>query len=331
MNRAAGGTGDRKMKVSLLMILLVLPLGPQTSGDLDKAIGLYGKGEFQQAVDLLQLLSESSLDNADTRLWLGKSYLKIGQWDKAVQEIEKAVRLKPSDATYHLWLGRACGARASHSFFLKAPGWAHRVLKEFEKARDLAPENLDVRFDLLDFYLNAPGFLGGGKAKAEVEAEAISELDPRKGYTARATIFEKDKKWDQARKELIQATVEYPNYPDAFKDLADYLLRRKDFKDALFYAKKTLELDSDSKGARLIVAASEIGLHANLDQAAATLRELAAGTLGENDPAFETVYYWLGECYLAQGKKAEARRAFKSALEFNPDYSEAKEGLSRLR
>ncbi len=318
------------MRIPFFLLLLLLP-GMRSDKSLDEAIRLYEKGEFQQAVNLLQQLKSTSPDEAEIRLWLGKSHLKVLQWDDAVREMEKAVELRPSSAQYHLWFGRALGARASHSIFFTAIRWARRVVREFEKGRDLDPKDLDVRFDLLEFYLQAPGIVGGGKDKAEAEAKVIAKLDPRMGYTARATIHEKNEKWDLARKELIQATVDFPEHADAFKDLATFLFGRKDFEGAKLYANKTLALNGKSKQARLTAVAAEIRLNADLDLAEGTLRELAAGPLGENDPSFEEVNYWLGECYLAKGNKAEARRAFESALRFNAEHSEAKKRLSELK
>ena len=319
------------MRISVLLLFLAL-LPSAHGADLNEATQLYGRGEFGKAANLLMQLRGASPAEADIRLWLGRSYLKIRQWDNAVREIEKAVQLQPSNARYHLWLGRAYGARASHTFFAMALRWARRVGKEFETARSLDPKDLDVRFDLLEFYLNAPGIVGGGKDKAEAEGRAISQIDPAKGYTARAIIYQKNKNWDLAKKELIQATVEFPKYADAYGDLADYLLDRKDFEGALSNAKKALMLNSDSKHARFLVAASQIQLRTNLDQAADDLRELSTGTLSEEeDPPFEEVYYWLGQCYLAKGDKVKAREAFEVALAINADYADAKEGISGLK
>jgi len=319
------------MKALALLILLALLPPFQQGGNLKDAIHLYQTGKFQEAIDLLQQLKNSSLIEHEIRFWLGKSYIKVRKWGDGVKEIEKAVDLQPSNAKYHLWLGRAAGFQAEHSSFLRAPFRARRVLKEFEIARDLAPEDLDVRFDLLEYYLHAPGFLGGGKDKAEAEAEVISKLDAKKGYNARATIHRKNENWDMARQELTQATTDYPDDADTWKDLAAYLLDREDFADALDCAQKALVLDPGSKQSRLIIAASEIRLQQNLEHAAETLLDFAGGTLGDEEPTFETVYYWLGECHIANGDKARARQAFQAALDFNPDYSEAKEGVSRLK
>jgi tetratricopeptide (TPR) repeat protein len=112
--------------------------------------------------------------------------------------------------------------------------------------------------------------------------------------------------------------------------LADYLFDRQEFEEALDYAKKALELNSQSKGVRFLVAALETKLQRNLDSNLIIFKELAAGTLYDEDPSFEEVYYWQGECYLAKGDKNKAREAFQSALVFNPEYAKAKKILSKL-
>jgi Tfp pilus assembly protein PilF len=319
------------MRFALLLLLLLMPSKLPANTELDRAIHLYQSGEFTEATTVLSLLSRSSPSDSDVRLWLGKSYLKTRQWDKAVGEMEKAVQLEPSSARFQLWLGRACGARAAHSFFITGFGWAKRVIRAFETARRLSPEDIDVRFDLLQFYIDAPGMVGGGKDKADAEAKAISKLSAKRGYAARAMIFEKNKQWDLAKKELVQATIEYPDDPDLCNDLADFLLDRKDFEGALSYAKRALTMDNNSKKARLVRAASATHLHVDLDESESFLKELAQGPLGDEDPAFEEVYYWLGECYLAKGDKAKAQASLQTALVFNPDYHRARNTISEMR
>jgi tetratricopeptide (TPR) repeat protein len=322
---------SQQMKLLTLMFALMLSPPSQSGGNLDDAIRLYQKGEFKQAITLFGQLRDSSPDDPNIRLWLGKSHLKARAWDNAIREMEKAVQLQPSNAHYYLWLGRACGSKAAHVFPFRAPGWARRVAREFETARKLSPQDLDIRFDLLEFYLEAPSVLGGGKDKAKEEAQAIAKQEPRKGYAARASILSKDEKWDTAKKELIQATVDFPKDPDTYKDLAEFLLNRRDFTGALQNARNSLALNNESKGARLLVAAASIQIRSDLDDSEKALYNLATGLLTDNDPSFEDVYYWLGECYLAKGDKLKALSAFKTALSFNPDHDQAKKHISAIR
>lgn len=321
------------MKLIFLLALLLAPSAAharrQNEVNLDEAIRRYGRGDFRQAVDMLTALKKATPADPDVRLWLGKSFMKVRDWEKAVKEIEESVKLRPYNALQHLWYGRAWGARAAHTVFFKAIRMAGRVVKEFETAREIAPKDIDVRFDLLEYYLEAPGIVGGGKDKAEAEARIIAELDPQKGYTARARILKSHKKWDLARKELLQATIDYPRSASALKDMAEFLIERNDFPAALNYAKKALALESSSKQSRMIVAAAQVRMGINLDESERTLRDLSAGSLYDEDPSFEEVHYWMGECYLARGDKAKAHESFKSALAYNPEHERAKARLGQ--
>lgn len=319
------------MKTAFLILLLVLPPVFAADGTIEDAIALYENGEYKQAESLLARLGESQPGHAELWVWLSRARLKTRQWDRAVQALEKAVAIEPANPRYRLLLGRACGHRASNSSFLTAMRWARRVVKEFETARSLAPENTDVRFDLLEYYLSAPGIVGGGKDKAEAEVRAIERLNPGMGYLARATVHIKDKKWDLARKELTRATEVNPQSASAHKDLAEFLFDRQDYEGALRYAEKARLLDGRSIRSKLLVAASQTRLRTGLEEAEETLLTLSAGRLGEGAPAYEEVYYWLGELYLAKGNKAKAREAFRSALTFDPEYKRAKDGLSKSR
>lgn len=311
------------------MFLMVLPLGSQPEGTLDRAIELFGRGEYRKADDLLSTQSDSSEDSAEIQFWLGKTYLKIREWDNAVKAMQKAVKMKPSNARFRLWLGRAYGARAENS--LIGFGDARRVIREFKKAGELDPENITIRFDLLEFYAQAPGIVGGGKDKAWVEAKRISELNSVRGFTARATIYEHEKKWDLAEKEYTQATVDYPFDADAHKDLAQFFLGRKNYERTLASAQKALELNPLSNQTRFILAVSLIQLGQDRDKAREILLDLTGEPLGDASPSFEEVYYWLGICYFHNGKKEKSKDAFEAALVYNPDFKKAKNYLKILK
>ena len=81
--------------------------------------------------------------------------------------LEKAFNAQPSNADYALWLGRAYGRRAETSGPFTAPGFASKARQYFEKAARLNPRNLEALSDLFEYYLEAPGFLGGGMDKAQ--------------------------------------------------------------------------------------------------------------------------------------------------------------------
>ena len=333
----------QNMKKSNFVLFLLLSLfllldssittlrAAEKSERLDAAIRFYETGSFQQAVNLLREEVKVYPRAPEVRLWLGKAYLKTRDWKSAVNEIEKAVELEPGNSQYHLWLGRACGERAAHAFVTTAYSMAKRVVKEFQTASTLAPRDLDIRFDLLEYYLQAPGMVGGGRDKAEAEARTIADIDPQKGCFAWAAIYKKDKQWDKARAELTRATVEFPQSAAAATELADYLLGRQDYEEALTWSKKAVALDPQSKNARFIAATAATLLRRDLDAATTELQELASGSLDYYDPSFEQIHYRLGENHLARGDQTKAKAAFQSALSYNPEYSRAKEALDKIK
>jgi len=325
------------MRKTLIVFFALLPtlisaarLTCAAEGNLSEAIKLYEKGSFKQAVDILRQEAKTSPRDAEVRFWLSKSYLKVQDWKAAVTEMEKAVELEPSNAQYHHWLGRASGERASRAFITTAYSMAKQVVKGFETASRLAPKDLSIRFDLLEYYLEAPGMVGGGKDKAEAESKTIAEIDRQKGYTARATIYRKDKQLEKAKAELLKATDEFPESADACEDLADFLFGRQDFEGALQWSRKALTLNPELNHSRYLAAAALTRLRRDLEAAADELHELANGPLSDDDPTFEQIYFQLGENHLAQGDNAKAKTAFQTALSFNPEYSRAKEALKKL-
>ena len=318
------------VSVLLLSPTFVTQLTAASEEKLSDAIRLYGKGSFRQAVEILRREAKEFPREAEIRFWLGKAYLKVQDWKAAVTELENAVDLEPSNARYRQWLGRASGERASRAFITTAYSMARQVVREFETARRLSPKDLGIRFDLLEYYLQAPGMVGGGRDKAEAEAQTIAEIDRQKGYTAQATIYRKDKQLDKAQEELLQATREFPESAAACEDLADYLFARQDYEGALQWSRKALTLDPELNYSLFVAAASATRLNRDLETAAGELQKLADGTLSDDDPTFEQVYYQIGENHLARGDTAKAKAAFQTALSYNPEYSRAKEALKKL-
>lgn len=129
------------------------------------------------------ILSPSS-PTPTTAFALGQAAVRMRQYERAVAWFEQAVQLDPTNAGYHLWLGRAYGhqarrASAGEQFFL-----ARKVRRHLEKAVVLDPDDIAARRDLMQYYLQAPGLLGGSVAKAQKQAEEIAKRDASQGLLA---------------------------------------------------------------------------------------------------------------------------------------------------
>src|SRR6185295_4844575 len=90
----------------------------------------------------------------------------------------------------------------------------------------LDPHNSEALNDLFDYYLNAPGFLGGGSTKAEQLVEKIEKLDPAEGQFARAQLAEKQKDYAKAEQYFRRAIEMAPRQVGRVLDLAKFLAMR---------------------------------------------------------------------------------------------------------
>ncbi|MBV9670869.1 MAG: hypothetical protein JOZ43_07950, partial [Acidobacteriales bacterium] len=146
----------------------------------------------KQAQAELEAHVRANASDADAHLALCRTYYGLEQWDGAISECRKATDLKPS-ATNHDWLGRAYGAKAEHASWYQAVSLAKKVRAEFESAVEADPANSTARRDLAEFYIEAPGFLGGGKDKAVQQAAALESIDKAGALYVRARLAETNK------------------------------------------------------------------------------------------------------------------------------------------
>ena len=96
----------------------------------------------------------------------GELAYAAGEYALAVEFFEACVQASPHRAIFHHRLGRAYGRLAEESNWLSAMGLAKRTGKAFETAVSLDDTDAQAMLDLIRFYEQAPGFLGGGEDKA---------------------------------------------------------------------------------------------------------------------------------------------------------------------
>src|SRR6185369_16238380 len=119
-----------------------------------------------------------------------------------------ATKLEPKNSTYFLWLGRAYGREAQGANVLRQPGLATKARGAWERAIALDADNLDARSDLIQYYVQAPGFLGGSSAKALEQAEEIRKRNALRGYLELGGIYVRAKKLAEAEQAYVGAARE---------------------------------------------------------------------------------------------------------------------------
>jgi tetratricopeptide (TPR) repeat protein len=153
----------------------------------------------------------------------------------AVKVFEGAVRLAPDVSQYHVWLGRAYGRQAENTSkwkLLSALSLARKARESFERAVELQPTNKDALGSLFDFYLEAPGVVGGGIEKAEQLAARIEKAFPADGARSWAAIHEKREEFGRAEEKLRLAHNLEPSEVGHVLSLASFLSRRGRYEES---------------------------------------------------------------------------------------------------
>ena len=271
-------------RVAFLVALVQCAAGSAWSlaePDMNAARALYQRTEYRQA---LQLLEPAEPKSPASHALLGQCYYRLEDYKKASEAFQKAVDAEADNSVYWDWLGRAYGRRAETSSFFTAPSYASKARQYFEKAVQLNSENLDATDDLFEYYLEAPGFLGGGKDKAAELSERVRQRAPGKYHSMQARLAEKDKKMDLAEREWRAAVEAAPNEPGRVIDLARFLARqgRHNESDARF--DQARRLAPESVQLKFQRARTYIDAKRNLEQARTLLEEYLKAPLTPDDP-----------------------------------------------
>jgi tetratricopeptide (TPR) repeat protein len=191
------------------------------------ARSLYQQTQYQQALELLKDPGDVQSLQLAAQCWYG-----LEDYRKATEILERAIAQAPTTASLQLWLGRAYGRRAETSSFLSAPRHASKARQAFERAVQLDPRYVEAMNDLFEYYMQAPGFLGGGKDKAEALMKRIAALDKAEGYFAEARLLEDRKDYAAAEDRYRKAVAAAPENAGRVLDLAKFLARRGRFEES---------------------------------------------------------------------------------------------------
>jgi tetratricopeptide (TPR) repeat protein len=318
------------ISVKKLSIIVLLALLPSFCAADPADSKLLAEGRMDDAVVSLHSRISGAPRDAESYNLLCRAYFALADWDSGIQACEKAVSLDPGNSQYHLWLGRVYGEKADHSHFLTAAGLAKKVRSEFETAVSLNPNNVEARTDLAEFYLEAPGIVGGGRDKAEAQAQKIAALDPVRAGWVKARLAEKNSDPIAAENDYRAAIAASHGSALAWRNLA-YFYRQSERLDAMEDAiRHASAAPMDQPEVLMECANMLIRTKRDLPQAIQLLRRYLSSSLTvEAGPAFKA-HYLLGTALEQQGNKAGAAQEYRAALALAKSYTLAQSALDRL-
>ena len=318
-------------------------------------------GHWKRARALVESGSGQAADAAFTNFLLSQIRYAFGDHAAPLPLAEKAVVLNGGVGKYHRQLAEVLGVQAQHAGPFQQILLARRFRKEIGAAIDLDARDVQARRDLLEFYLLAPGIVGGDPHKAVEVAEQISGLDAPEGFLAKARIALFQKRTADAGALLRKAAQAQPPSYRAQIEFARFCLDPDHFdrQTAELAAKRALDSDRNRAEAYNILAEIYAGggdwmpldsilkeaSQQNADDLApfyyAADRVLRAGRepgraerylrtyLGQeaegNEPDAPQAYWKLGLALEAQGRSDEAVVQWKRSLQLDPASPAARE------
>jgi tetratricopeptide (TPR) repeat protein len=315
------------MKPACLLLLLVLlfPSASPAGDSVAEAVRLVDARSYDAARTMLEQIVRRDGGDAEARFHLGRLLMgHFRDFDAAEEQLEKAVELADRNAEYHFTLGNLYGAQAQVVSVFSKMSYAGKVKTEFLRAVELDPGSIQYRTALMEYYLRAPGIVGGSVEKAREQAGELLRRSPYDGYLALARIatYEEDEKL--AEQEYRNASKQNPSRWQAYHRLGYLCLKQNRVDDAIAQFREYVRVAPadgnswDSLGE---------GLFAKERYAEALEQFARAASVST---AWATPIYHMARCYDRMAKPAEALDHYRKFLSMKPSGPDAEDASARL-
>jgi len=228
----------------MIRILLILLISTQSfaQSNIEKAKKLWEAKSNIEAKKILSAITDEGKDYAAAQYYLGRIAWDEAKFDAASDFFEEAVDANDKIAEYHLWLGNTYATIAQSANMLKQGMLAPQMRSEWEKAISIDPTLIEARRSLIQFYLQAPGFMGGSTDKAKEMANEIAKTKPAEGHLQLGNIYLKENNPQAAEKEYNEAIKVDPTYSPA---LGSFYVTQKQFDKAYTLFEDALKKDPE--------------------------------------------------------------------------------------
>jgi tetratricopeptide (TPR) repeat protein len=326
-----------RLSIPALMVMMAAVAGAQDSTSMadsrlcDRALNSAAPPSVRADLDRALQSAAASKAPARAAFLRGCQLFADRKPDKADDEFEKAVKLEDGNAVYHFWLGRAVGDQARDANPLRQPGLARRTKAEFEKAAALAPDYIEAREGLVEYYLEAPGILGGSKDKARAEAVEIGKRNPYRGGVLQVTIALRTNDTTGAIRGYESLIAANPDSAALYSALANLLATQRRWSGAWKAVDRLNALRPDWMPARYAIGRMAAESGERLDQGEAALRAYLTQPPEAGQPSHAGAHWRLGMIAEKRGDRAAARREYEAALALDPNLATAKAALARVK
>jgi tetratricopeptide (TPR) repeat protein len=322
------GLGSRVAAVVASAVLVPNVLAGQNIDS--SGVRLFEAGKYKEAKTVFEPAFKSNARDAAAAFYLGRIAMEERKNDRAAEFFESATKLDPKNSTYYLWLGRAYGREAQSANVFRQPGLAKKTKGAWERAIELDPDNLDARGDLIQYYVQAPGFLGGSTTKALEQAEEIRKRNALRGYLELGALYEHEKKFADAEKAYVGASKEKSDRHVGEYRLGVFYQNTGAYEKAFELFESMIAANPSEVGALFQIGKTGALSGQRLARATEALEAYLQTTPGRNDPSLAAAHWRLGMVHEKRQDRQRAKTEYESALRLDPTFKPATESLKKL-
>lgn len=193
-----------RFHVSLLALLLIGATGAAQAKTDDQLGQLLKQREYGQ-VDRHareRLRANAADEQAYNFVALAALAGDASMREDAIPVIKTCTEKLPKSSRCLHRLGQLYGVAAMSGGMMAAVKYGGQIKDLFVQAVEGDPANFEARRDLVQFYLQAPGIVGGSVSKAQEQAAAHARINAQQAKVLELDIHIHRKEWDQAEKLL---------------------------------------------------------------------------------------------------------------------------------
>ncbi len=321
-------------KIFILLVFFTLQLFAQNNTtpiivkdkEVQKAADLYEKEDYKKAQSVLENIIDKNDKNAEAYYVLSRVLFKLDELDDAIDVAEESVERNGNNADYHFNLSQLYIADIEDASIFRIPSLSSSIKEELLATLKLDPKHVGAIASLANFYLRAPGIMGGSNDKAIEQANKLIKIDEERGRLILARIYIELEDYNKAAEEANKL-IKVDEYQG--RRLLIQILGTSNNLSKIEEEYKLLEskFGEDSEHFSLFNEYGYFLLQQNrIDEAIYKFKKQV--TLVPKDA---NAHDSLGEGYLKKGMYKESLAEYQKALELNPKSENAKDKIADIK
>lgn len=306
-----------------VLFIFFLPLiSFAQSSTYERGIQLYYQENYRQAKPHFESHLRSNPNHLKTIEYLGDIAAYASDWDTALSYYKILLDAHPNNANYNFKYGGVLGRKAQSISRFRAALLVSDIRKHLEKAAQLDPNHIEVRWALIDLYIALPSIMGGSETTALKYANELMKISEVDGYLTLGYIAEHFNRPADAERhykkamQIGQSPLTYLKLADLYENVTNEPEKSIAIREA---SAKKHQRNNINYQIGKISGMYNVELQKGLQYLSTYINDF---TVRDGVPV-EWAYFRKAQIYRHMGDKTNALKNINQALSIKRDFSEA--------